>query len=205
MRLSMTMLKRALGAVALFNFFQRFCAIHVPGYGPSCRLDSIWRRRQTKMPTQIWGTCDATAEDRIGIVVEFSDGTSGSAVYSGVSGLWNTSAFPGINADSATGFLASCTGMHFLHNSAITLPLAWESCSMPFASNFDLNYNESLGSHFRATTAGWVSARFQTYCGAVAAPVPAAPVPAMPVYGLVLLGALLTLAAVIALTRRTKA
>jgi len=198
MRLSMTMLKRALGAVALLTSFSVFAQSTFQG------MDRVadWTDLETtsnEMPTQIWGTCDATAEDRIGIVVEFSDGTSGSAVYSGVSGLWNTNDFPGINADSATGFLASCTGMHFLHNSSITLPLAWESCSMPFASNFDLDYSESLGSHFRATTAGWVSARFQTYCGGVATPVPA-----MPVYGLVLLGALLTLAAVTVLTRRTK-
>lgn len=204
MRLSITMVKRALGAVALLASFSVFAQSTFQGMNRVADWTDL-ETTSNEMPTQIWGTCDATAEDRIGIVVEFSDGTAGSAVYSGVSGLWNTSNFPGINADSATGFLASCTGMHFLHNSDITLPLAWESCPMPFAGNFDLDYNESLGSHFRADTAGWVSARFQTYCGAVAEPVPATAVPAMSVYGLVLLGALLTFAAVVGLTRRAKA
>lgn len=199
MSLSMTMVKRAVGVVALLSSFSVLAQATFQGMNRVADWTDL-ETTSNEMPTQIWGTCDATTEDRIGIVVEFSDGTSGSAVYSGVSGLWNTNDFPGIGADSATGFLASCTGMHFLHNSDVTLPLAWEGCSMPFASNFDLDYNESLGSHFRATTAGWVSARFQTYCGAVAAPVPA-----IPVYGLVLLGFLLALSAAIALTRRTRA
>jgi len=152
-----------------------------------------------EMPTQIWGTCDATTEDRVGIKVEFNNGTSGTATFSGVSGVWNTSGFPGINPDTATGVFASCTGLHFLNNNNSTLPMAWEDCNMPITSNFDLDYSEQNGSHFRADTTGWVSARVQTYCGAGDAP-PSTPVPTMSIYGLVLT----TLGLLLVATRRLR-
>lgn len=152
------------------------------------------------MPNQIWGTCDATSANRVGIKVEFNNGTSGTATYSGVSGVWNTSAFPGINPDSATGVFASCVGLHFLNNNNSTLPMAWEDCDMPFASNFDLDYNEQNGSEFRATTTGWVSAHIQTYCGAGDAAPPAAAVPTMSIYAL----ALTALGLVLVVTRRMR-
>lgn len=147
-----------------------------------------------EMPSSIWGSCDTDLEDRVGIVVTFDDGTTGSATYSGVSGVWNSS-FTGINADVSTGFLASCTGLHFLHNNNSTLPMAWISCNMPFASNFDLDYNESNGSHFRANTAGWVSARIETYCGA-AQPVAATAVPTLSQWSLITMMILLGIAGI---------
>lgn len=140
-----------------------------------------------EMPAQVWGACDTSAADRVGIRVDFNNGTSGAATYSGVSGVWNTTNFPGISADSATGVFASCVGLHFLNNDGSTLPMAWEDCNMPFASNFDLDYGEENGSHFRASTTGWVSARIQTYCGdGDAPPAAAAPVPTLSIYGLAL-------------------
>jgi hypothetical protein len=154
-----------------------------------------------EMPAQIWGACDATTQDRVGIKVEFSNGTSGTATYSGVSGVWNTSGFPGINPDSATGVFASCTGLHFLNNNNSTLPMAWENCSMPFSSNFDLDYSEANGSQFRASTTGWVSAHIQTYCGAgVAPPALSTEIPTLSIYGLVLT----TLGLLLVATRRLR-
>lgn len=155
-----------------------------------------------EMPSQIWGTCDAAGADRIGIRIEFDNGTSGSLTYSGVSGVWNTINFPGIIADSADGVFASCAanGLHFLNNNNTTLPMAWDSCGIPFASNFDLDYNAQNGSHFRADTAGWVSARIQTYCGAGAAAAPSVPVPTMTIYAL----ALTVLGLVLVTTRRLR-
>lgn len=153
-----------------------------------------------EMPSQIWGSCDATSEDRVGIRVEFENGTSGSATYSGVSGVWNTSNFPGINPDSATGVFASCVGLHFLHNNDSNLPMAWEDCDMPFASNFDLDYSEQNGSQFRASTTGWVSARIQTYCGSGTAAAPSVAVPTMTFYGL----AMTALGLVLVTTRRLR-
>lgn len=153
-----------------------------------------------EMPDQIWGSCDATSEDRVGIRIEFENGTTGSATYSGVSGVWNTANFTGINPDSADGVFASCVGLHFLHNNNSTLPMAWEDCDMPFASNFDLDYNEQNGSQFRATTTGWVSAHIQTYCGSGAAPTPTVAVPTMTIYGL----ALTVLGLLVVTTRRLR-
>lgn len=41
---------------------------------------------------------------------------------------------------------------------------------MQFSNNFDLDYNNQLGSHFRASVGGWGSAVFKAYSSAVAAP-----------------------------------
>jgi hypothetical protein len=154
-----------------------------------------------EMPAQVWGNCDATSANRVGIKVEFENGTSGTATYSGVSGLWNTSNFTGINPDSAAGVFASCVGLHFLNNNNGALPMAWEDCDMPIASNFDLDYVEANGSQFRATTTGWVSARIQTYCGNGDAAAPSVPVPTMTFYGL----ALTVLGLLLVATRRLRA
>lgn len=141
-----------------------------------------------EIPAQVWGTCDADTEDRIGMRVDYDNGLSGTISFSGVSGIWNTSAGTfGITPDVATGFFASCTDFHFLFNNGSTLPIAWNSCSNAFSNNFDLDYSESFGSHFRASTSGWVSARFQTYCGSgAAAPAEPAEIPTLPLSGLIL-------------------
>jgi len=117
-----------------------------------------------ELPAAPFGTCDTDGADRVGLQVSFQDGTTASAVYSGVSALWNTGDFAGILPDVATGFLATCP-LHFLFNNGTSLPLAWDGCIAPASSNFDLDYSESDGSNFRADTTGWGAATFQTYCG----------------------------------------
>ena len=119
------------------------------------------------MPANIWGTSDATSEDRIGLHVIFANGLEGSVTYSGVSGLWNTHSGFSLAFDNATGFFTAAGGLHHLHNDTWTLPMAWTSFVMPFSNNFDLDYAEYLGSNFRASTAGWGSAVFTTYSSAV--------------------------------------
>ena len=123
-----------------------------------------FENQSDELPAAPFGDCATQGKDRVGIEVLFDDGTAASAVYSGVSALWNTT-FAGLAPESATGFLASCTGLHFLFANGSNLPMAWESCVMSFASNFDLDYIEANGSHFRAEETGWVSAQFTTYCG----------------------------------------
>jgi T1SS-143 domain-containing protein len=122
-----------------------------------------------ELPLTVWGTSDTEGADRIGMSVTFANGLTGTITYSGVSGLWNTSNFPGIAADSATGFFTAASGLHFLVNNSSTLPAAWQSFGMPFSSNFDLDYNDQGGSHFRASVAGWESAVFKTYSSAASA------------------------------------
>jgi len=127
------------------------------------------------MPGYIWGNSDAQRADKIGLRVDFAGGLSGTVVYSGVSALWNTSNFTGLNYDSATGFFTTASGLHFLYNVAKggTLPMAWSGFSMPFSGNFDLDYSEAYGSNFRASTSGWTSATFTTYSSTAAIPEPA--------------------------------
>jgi len=121
------------------------------------------------MPDMIWGTSDTDSADRIGIYVEFENGLTGSATYDGVAGLWNSSNFAGVAADTATGFFTSAGGLHFLFNSNATLnfpealPMAWTGFVMDFSNNFDLDYHESVGSNFRASVQGWVAATIATY------------------------------------------
>ena len=127
-----------------------------------------------EMPDNIWGTSDTDGADRIGLAVEFENGLSGSVTYSGVSGLWNTANFPGVAADTSTGFFTSASGLHFLFNTPRTtsypdaLPIAWVSFSMPFSGNFDLDYNNFFGSNFRASTTGWGSGTFTTFSSTAA-------------------------------------
>jgi len=154
-----------------------------------------FENQSDELPLNPWGTCDTTNEDRIGIRVDFQDGTSGEATYSGVSGLWNTS-FPDIAADTSAGFFTGCGGIHFLFNDGTSLPLAWNGCSMIYSGNFDLDYAESNGSHFRASTTGWVEATFQTYCGAA--------VPTMQEWTALMLAGLLALMAATLLRRTTR-
>lgn len=140
------------------------------------------------MPATVWGNCDELQADAVGIRVDFNDGTSGTATYSNLADKWNTDhdfeeGFPGLIVGPATGFLASCPFLHYLYNDGINLPMAWHDCSMAFAGNFDLDYDESGGSNFRADQAGWVSARFQTYCGQLAVTTSAAP--ALSTWGLI--------------------
>jgi hypothetical protein len=140
----------------------------VAAAGGGLALAATWtdfENDSDEMPAAPWGDCATQGKDRIQIDIAFDDGTTGSATYSGVSALWNTGKFTGLEPDEASGFLADCHGMHFLYADGTSLPMAWEDCSMAYSSNFDLDYNEENGSHFRATETGWVSAQFTTYCG----------------------------------------
>jgi len=133
-----------------------------------------------EMPAHIWGTSDATHENRIGLYVEFNNGLTGSVTYSGVSGLWNTANFTPLAHDTATGFFTTAGGLHFLFNNSTSLPMAWAGLSMPYSGNFDLDYTNINGSHFRATVGGWSSAEFTTYSSAVVPPRPCGPPSAIP-------------------------
>lgn len=125
-----------------------------------------------EMPDFIWGTSDTDGANRIGLHVLFADGTEGSATWTGVAGLWNTSNFTPLLPDFSSGFMTTFNGIHFLFNTAATdtypaaLPLAWNGSVMPYSNNFDLDYNDpynGLKSNFRASVAGWGSAVFTTY------------------------------------------
>ena len=126
-----------------------------------------------EMPDFIWGNSDSLNADKIGLYIELADGRTGSLVYSGVSGLWNSSNFVNLGADIATGVFANSPYLHFLFNTAKTLtypqalPAAWSNATISGVSNnFDLSYYEQTGSNFRASVAGWESATITTYSSA---------------------------------------
>ncbi len=126
-----------------------------------------YENQSNEMPGYIWGNSDTLKADGVGIYVEFANGLNGSLTYSGVSELWN-STFSGLAYDSASGIFTQASGLHFLFNVDTngTLPMAWVNNSIVFSGNFDLDYNEYNGSHFRANTTGWESATVQVFSSA---------------------------------------
>jgi Ca2+-binding RTX toxin-like protein len=117
-----------------------------------------------ELPAQPFGGASAVDAERIGLQVTFADGvTAGYIIYDDVSGLWNMANFTGVAASQATGFFTGAIGLHFLYNNGLNLPMAWEAFAMTYSGNFDLDYNNQFGSHFRASGAGWTSAVFQIF------------------------------------------
>jgi len=148
-----------------------------------------------ELPINVWGICSSQRANRVGIRVDFQDGTSGFATYSGVANFWNRGDFGPVGSTTAGGFFSTCGGLHFLFdNKFVSLPMAWDGCSMAYSGNFDLDAAEDFGSNFRASTSGWVSAAFQTYCsdfqGSVGIPATTPWWQAVAVLALMLLGAI---------------
>ncbi|MGE0487464.1 MAG: PEP-CTERM sorting domain-containing protein [Gammaproteobacteria bacterium] len=103
-----------------------------------------------------WGNSDDLFADRVGIYVEFADGTKGSATYSGiVAADWNQCCADITRPDTITGAFTNAM-LHGLNHTL--LPMAWHELAFnsPYSNNFDLDYtNDQFGSNFRANTGGW--------------------------------------------------
>lgn len=163
--------------VALFMSLSAWSANAAPVTLQGMGMVSQWTDLETgngEMPASVWGNSDVLMSDRVGIYVEFANGLTGSATYSGLSGLWN-SGFSNKAAVTKTGFFNNAGGdaLHGLFNNGVNLPMAWSALAMPFSNNFDLDYNvNQFNSHFRASVSGWQSAVFSTYSSAGPVPVP---------------------------------
>ena len=114
-----------------------------------------------QLPNDIAPGCSS---DSIHLSVTFADGTYGTALYSGLSGKWDSS-FGNIYPSDGLGFLKSCY-LHYLYHSYLNgpWPMAWSGCSMKYSSDFDLNKDVSYGSNFGASTSGWNYADFTVCC-----------------------------------------
>lgn len=115
------------------------------------------------MPLTPWGTSDTDGADRVGIYVEYANGLTGSASYSGASALWNQCCTNIGAPDTFSGFFTSSAVLHGLSNTGFGLPMAWTSLSNAFTGNFDLDYSEANGSEWRARTGGWESVEITLY------------------------------------------
>ncbi len=133
-----------------------------------------------EIPAHPWGNSDTLHADRVGIYVEYANGLTGSATYSGVATHWGSGSnqgFAGISPDSATGFFASFTNfgyaqLHILDNTGFVLPMAWVDLRNQYTSNFDLSFENFRNSTWRADSAGWQSVQITLYSSAAAAAVP---------------------------------
>ena len=117
-----------------------------------------------EMPAQPWGNSDLLNADRVGIYVEYENGLTGSATYSGVAGNWGgccgINGGLGLSPDTETGFFVgagSYAGLHGIDNQGFILPMAFSSLSNQFTNNFDLSYENVCNSTWRASVACWNS------------------------------------------------
>ncbi len=128
-----------------------------------------------EMPDFIWGHHEGA--DRVGLYVEFADGTKGSVTYSGLkkSTIWKKGyTNKPIEPDTRTGMFKvdKTSPLHFIRNIPASLvvkqpgsalPMAWITLSTPYTANFDLDYLNSNGSQFRARVPGWGYVTITTY------------------------------------------
>jgi hypothetical protein len=137
-----------------------------------------------EMPANPWGNSDALHADRVGIYVEYANGLTGSATYSGLTNLWggccSINGGLGIAPDTETGFFASVTNnyanLHGIDNQGFILPMAFTALTNQFTNNFDLSYENFGNSTWRASQSGWQSVQITLYSST--APAAAVPEPA---------------------------
>ena len=136
-------------------------------------LVSQWRdSEQTNddIPNDPWGNSDDLFADRVGIYVEFANGQTGSATYSGiVASDWNQCCADIAGPDTITGFFTNAT-LHGLNHTL--LPMAWNQLITPFSNNFDLDYTNINGSNFRASETGWRYVDIALYSSVAPVPEP---------------------------------
>lgn len=128
-----------------------------------------------EVPVSPWGSSDALNANRVGIHVEFANGLTGSATYTGVAGYWGGCCNVGgselgiaPDAGSASGFFvgtgAGYANLHGLDNSAsFALPMAFYDLSNSFTGNFDVSRENIGNSTFRAYFSGWNSVTITLY------------------------------------------
>ena len=153
------------------------------------------------MPDDIWGMGDVKAFDKIGMYIEFKDGTVGSIIYSGVSGYWNSGGFGPSFANvtiTATDFFTKyATSLFALNNvtakEATSTTVKTPSIALGDLTNVKPRYlTFEHGKDIGPIKGGWGYAKITTYGGYDEPDLEAVPLPGA---GILLIGALGGLAA----------
>ena len=159
----------ALLAVLLSPMAANAVPITLEGMG----LVNQWRDSEDTLddiPLDPWGDSDDLFADSVGIYVEFADGQSGSATYSGiVAADWNQCCADIAGPDTITGFFTSAR-LHGLNH--VLLPMAWDQLVTPYSNNFDLDYTNQNGGNFRASETGWAYVDIALYSSVASVPEP---------------------------------
>lgn len=148
----------------------------VPATLEGMGLVSSWRDSEftlNDIPNDPWGTSDNLFANRVGIYVEFANGLTGTATYSGIGPSdWNQCCAFIALPDTFTGAFTNAD-LHGLNHTL--LPMAWGALAFnsPYSGNFDLDYTNQNGSNFRADTTGWNYVDIGLYSSTAAAPEPA--------------------------------
>jgi hypothetical protein len=170
-------LKMTLASAALALFAGAGNAAAAPVSLGGMGLVGQWTDLETgsgEMPAHPWGNSDTLHADRVGFYVEYANGLTGSATYSGLANLWggccNINGGLGFKPDTATGFFVGTgtyyAGLHGIDNQGFILPAAWADLQNAFSYNFDLSYENYGNSTWRANVAGWNSVTISLYSSA---------------------------------------
>ena len=152
------------GLVASFaltvSCFANSALISLEGLG----LETTWTDSEGvtgDMPLDVWGLSQSLQATEVGIWVQFANGLTSWATYSGIeSHEWGTCCSVTAVEESSFGWLAGAT-LHGIGRA--DLPMAWVSASNPWTGNFDLDYDSPFGSDWRASTSGWGSVEIALY------------------------------------------
>lgn len=128
-----------------------------------------------EMPANPWGNSNILLADKVGIYVQYANGLTGSATYSGVANAWggccDLNGIGQLAPTTATGFFVGTgnyANLHGLDNNGFILPMAWTDLTNQFTDNFDLSFENFGNSTWRASQSGWEFVDIALYSSAVA-------------------------------------
>lgn len=150
-----------------------------------------------EMPANPWGDT-SLKPNSVGFYVEYANGLTGSATYTGLANYWNTTCCSlGPNGQimptTATGFFVGSNngyyaGLHGINNTGFALPAAWTDLRNEYTWNFDLSFENRNNSTWRADNTNWNNVTITLYTSTAAAAVDVPEPASVALFGLGMLG-----------------